>query len=313
MPAREDVPPSGASSSPPPSAPATAASSDFFVLADAPADLVAHAQAVGRAERRKFNATLAAGEHTADERMHLYATHLLRCSDLDDTAELSNQLDDTVGDAAPFLPDESTRRAQEILQGVGFDKVTTRLFTMPAEKIKTTIGKACLKNELHFQCAFGFVGDREKILEHMAEMKRTDGNVRVMFEREKNDEEEQLDIPRLYSCIGDAAGELRAGCSAAMSVYNKTRETVNSRTQAIYRATLREIDDELEKGMSGEFEATVVRTNEKLKKTLREIRQLESFGCRIFGQDRTRERGDDLHTQFTHFGVNEHQHCSQLT
>ncbi|KAI6179470.1 hypothetical protein M3Y98_00614100 [Aphelenchoides besseyi] len=308
---------------------------DYFVYAKASSNLVENARQIGRTEKRRFDEILASNEHTAEERMHLYGTHLLRCSRIDKTAELSNQLDGAVGESA-MTTSETAIRAQDILQAIGFEPETTRLFTMPSSQISNTIQKTCLKNELHFQCAFGFIGDMDQIREHVEEMKKNDGNVKIMFEREcSNDDSE---IPRLYSCFGDAAEEVHAACGASLAVLNRTRHQINTRIHAVYRQTLKEIDRDLE---GSESERTIAEANEKLRTTLVEIRRLEAFRCRMYTRTEVcavdvltemcgeeakpiaqtllrighlrRERGDDLNDQFETHKVKEHKTCSQLS
>ncbi|KAI6203580.1 hypothetical protein M3Y94_00574100 [Aphelenchoides besseyi] len=307
---------------------------DYFVYAKASSNLVENARQIGRTERRRYDEILASKEHTVEERMDLYATHVLKCSKIDKTAALSNQLDSTVGEST-VTTSETAQRAQDILQVIGFEPETTSLFTKPSSQILNTIQKTCLKNELHFQCAFGFLGDMDQIRENVEEMKKNDGNVKIMFEQEcSNDESE---IPRLYSCFGDAAEEVHAACGASLTVLNRTRHQINTRIDAVYRQTLKEIDRDLE---GSEPERTIAEANEKLRATLVEIRRLEAFRCRMYTRTEVcavdvltemcgekakpiaqtllrighlkRERGDDLNDQFETHKVKEHRTCSEL-
>ena len=81
--------------------------------------------------------------------------------------------------------------------------------TMPIKFMRETIHSACLKNELQFQCAFGFLQDHNKIAEHINDMMDNDGNIKTMFENECQKPEA---TPSTYACIGENAPELFDDC-----------------------------------------------------------------------------------------------------
>jgi len=300
-----------------------ASATNVFIYPDAPEDLVVEAKQVGEYERRSFRKALAAIKENddPDKILELYAKHLTACSNVG--SKLTERLERSIGEKAPPL-DGDDSKAQQILTTIGFDQVSARLFTLSEEEIKSTLQVACLKHELQFQCADGFLNDPEKIRNNIEEMKKTDGNVKIMLEQECPRTSTVTNIPRVYSCVGAATDEIHAGCSSAMDVFNKTRSRVNSQIRAIYRQGIDSLGEDSELTQLGT--------------TMNEIRRLEAFRCRIFnGLEKcalgviedmcggeavpivqtiirvgqlSRERGPMLHEHFVETGLSEHQSCS---
>jgi hypothetical protein len=69
---------------------------------------------------------------------------------------------------------------------------------------------------------------------------QVDGNIKVMFEKECN-ANEAINIPRIYSCIGDAASEIEASCTGYLMALNRSESSLNSRIHNVYQDTIDKI------------------------------------------------------------------------
>jgi hypothetical protein len=95
-----------------------------------------------------------------------------------------------------------------------------------------------------------------------------DGNVKVMFEQECADDG-KADIPRIYSCIGDAASELQASCSSPLFAFNASIKPLTHQIHNIYRHTIEEVmsvDDETTEEVQQRFVFTKILRRKLLKK-----------------------------------------------
>ncbi|KAI6182185.1 hypothetical protein M3Y97_00353100 [Aphelenchoides bicaudatus] len=270
----------------------TTVSNSRFLYSHAPVQLVEEARSIGEYEKQVFHTEVDKLKDNGldklknmDTEMELYSKHLLSCSSVGQ--KLSHHLVHAIGDqATPLEENSAERKTHEVLKTVGFDDVAIRMFLLPADKIKSLIRTACLKHELQFQCADAFLNNSLKIRNNIERMKAADGNVKVMFEKECTNDEE-VNVPEIYSCIGSSADEVHASCGATLSVFNKSRERLNQQISIHYNRALElsEAEDNQEQDakdeQEDEAEETYVHT---IDSSISQIRILEGFRCRIYAQ-----------------------------
>jgi len=303
-----------------------------FIYSHAPENLVQEARSVGDNERHNFQKEVEGiASDDSDQMMESYAKHLLACSSVG--SKLTEHLQKSIGEmASEPAKDSPEAETQEILRTVGFDDTASRMFMLTADEIRPLVKIACLKHELQFQCADAFVDNPVKIRKNIERMKQTDGNIKIMFERECA---VNGDLPRVYSCIGSAAGEIHASCGSSIAIFNRSRDNLNSRIRLAYRTTVEEITT-VDEGVK-QTDDLEKRKMQKLEATLNQIKSLEAFRCRLYskvescaidtlvdlcgeevrdvaqtlmrvGQLR-RERGDFLHENFEEMEIHPHKSC----
>uniref|UniRef100_A0AC34F9Z4 Uncharacterized protein n=1 Tax=Panagrolaimus sp. ES5 TaxID=591445 RepID=A0AC34F9Z4_9BILA len=268
--------------------------------------------------------------------MMLYATHLGECSNV--ASDISQKLADTIGSEAKAPKYDTPEAAsQRILKAVGVDSVSASLMTMPLKAMKQTIHEACLKNELQFQCAFGFLQDHNKIAEHITAMMENDGNIKVMFENECQRPEA---TPSTYACIGENADVWYDECHASIESYDDTRTDINDQMITSYAKTLSIVEELVGRAKTeSELEKITTESTTLMLQTLAGIKRIEAFKCRSFyqmercllknvlrkcGMDSVnaletilrvgylrRERGDHLHSQFLESEISPSSACSK--
>jgi len=299
-----------------------ATNAQYFVYKNAPRDMITAAKQIGENERLSYQQSLQKAEND-DERMVLYAKHLGACSTV--ALDISQRLAETLGEEASIPKSHTPEgKAQGILKAIGVDSVSAALMTMPIKAMKETIQSACLKNELQFQCAFGFLQDHNKISEHINAMMDNDGNIKTMFENECQKPEA---TPSTYACIGENALEWFEQCHTSILSYNQTRAEINDGMISIYAKTLSDIEEAVNKATTHEeLEQITLASTKLMTETLTKIKRVEAFKCRSYyqmercvlknisrkcGLDSVnaietilrvgylrRERGDHLHSQF---------------
>uniref|UniRef100_A0A914YIY7 Uncharacterized protein n=1 Tax=Panagrolaimus superbus TaxID=310955 RepID=A0A914YIY7_9BILA len=268
--------------------------------------------------------------------MMLYAKHLGECSTV--ASDISQKLVDTIGsESIAPNPDTPEAASQRILKAIGVDSVSASLMTMPLKDMKQTIHEACLKNELQFQCAFGFLQDQNKIAEHITAMMENDGNVKVMFENECHRPEA---TPSTYACIGENSDVWYNECHASINSYNNTRTEINEQMIVSYTKTLSIIQELVGRAKTeSELEQITAESTTLMLQTLAGIKRIEAFKCRSYyqmercllknvlrkcGMDSVnaleiilrigylrRERGDHLHSQFLESDISPSSACSK--
>ncbi|KAK0428207.1 hypothetical protein QR680_010674 [Steinernema hermaphroditum] len=311
-----------------------------FIYANADDQLVLQGRQVGENERLNY---LESVQHARsdDEKIQLYVKHLSKCSSIGQ--DVSQWLEESIGSQAEKPQQNSPEgRTQGILKMIGLDDVSVNFFTQKNhQKMREIIQAACLKNEIQFQCALGFLGDREKILNDIETMKSNDGNVKLMFENECARPEF---APNVYSCIADKVDQWAGQCKRIIGVYNQTRVAVNTNMLQSYVDTL--------SGIEGRIAQIPEQNVALLRKEIRESQtemalalgqmvNLEAFKCRHFVQMARcidaalaevcgpesaraieislkigylrRERGDDLHEQFFDSQIATHRACAAIS
>ncbi|KAE9553846.1 hypothetical protein FO519_002934 [Halicephalobus sp. NKZ332] len=255
--------------------------------------------------------------------MELYSQHLSGCSSV--ASEISLKLSSKIGEMSPKA-EEFTKsgKAQKILSAIGIDSVSSSLMTLPITEMAETIHQACLKNELQFQCAYGFIQDKDKISAHIMTMIENDGNIKMMFESECKRPEF---TPSTYACIGDNTEQWVKDCGVSIGAYNNTRTNINIRMGTTYADVMMMIEELMGKANTeSELVKLMGESSDLMATTLQELSKLESFKCRSYYQMERcllksvnkvcgfdsvhaletilrvgylrRERGDDLHMQF---------------
>uniref|UniRef100_A0A1I7SA90 Secreted protein n=1 Tax=Bursaphelenchus xylophilus TaxID=6326 RepID=A0A1I7SA90_BURXY len=212
-------------------------------------------------------------ERDESAKMELFAHHFMSCSTVGN--ELQEYIDSLLDiQSQGHSPKESLKK--KILQAAGFDAISSNLFIMNYKDIEKTINTACLKNELQLQCAYGFMNDYDKIQEHITELKKTDGNLKVMFEKEcKNP---QLS-PKLYSCIGKHVHFVKNQCALPFLKYNQTRRAVNNKIEVISQVSHRTLNKILTRYERTADEDLLIEANNQLRGALREVSFLEDQKC----------------------------------
>jgi hypothetical protein len=266
----------------------------------------------------------------------LYATHLGECSTV--ASDISQKLLGKIGSEAEAPHHDSPEgRSQKILKAIGVDSVSASLMTMPLKDMKQTIHEACLKNELQFQCAFGFLQDHNKIAEHITSMMENDGNIKVMFENECQRPEA---TPSTYACIGENSDVWYNECQASIESYNDTRTDINEQMLTAYAKTLSIVEELVGRAKTQtEFDQITSESTTLMLQTLAGIKRIEGFKCRSYyqmercllknvlrkcGMDSVnaletilrvgylrRERGDHLHSQFLESEISPSSACSK--
>jgi hypothetical protein len=307
----------------------------YFVYKNAPRDMISAAKQIGENERLSYEQSLQKAE-TDDERMLLYATHLGECSTV--ASDISQKLVSTIGtESTAPKPHTPEARSQAILKAIGVDTVSAALMTMPLKEMKATIHEACLKNELQFQCAFGFLQDSNKIAEHITVMMENDGNIKVMFENECQRPEA---TPSTYACIGENSDTWYNECHASIESYNDTRTEINDQMTTAYEKTLNIVENLIGKARTqSELEQITVESTTLMLQTLTAIKRIEGFKCRSYYQMERcllknvlrkcgidsvnaletilrvgylrRERGDHLHSQFLESEISASSACTK--
>jgi len=311
-----------------------------FVYANADDQLVLQGRQLGENERLNYMESLQTAK-TDDEKIELYVKHLSKCSTIGQ--HVSQWLDESIGSHAE-RPLENTHegRTQQILRMIGLDDVSVNFFTQKNhQKMREIIQAACLKNEVQFQCALGFLGDREKIMADIELMKSNDGNVKLMFENECARPEF---APNVYSCIAEKVDEWSGQCKQIIGVYNQTRIAVNTNMLQTYVDTLSDIEDRIRRipeENSALMKKEIDESQIVMSAMLTPLINLEAFKCRHFAQMSRcvraamvevcgpesasavdislrvgylrRERGDDLHEQFSDSGIETHRACKAIS
>jgi len=202
------------------------------------------------------------------------------------------------------------------------------------------VQNACLKNELQFQCAYGFLEDLEKIHSYIEDLKKNDGNVKIMFEKECR---RQTPDSSAYMCIGKTVEDWGSTCEKLINVYNITRTTVNEKSHFEYAEAVEIIETNIAMALEGKADPQAVAKESEalLKTTLNSIAHMEALKCRMYspmercilkrihkvcGADsvfslqtilRTgylqRERGVELHEQFIDSEIDTNKACEKLS
>uniref|UniRef100_A0A1I7Z4U1 Secreted protein n=1 Tax=Steinernema glaseri TaxID=37863 RepID=A0A1I7Z4U1_9BILA len=276
-----------------------------------------------------------------EDKLQLYVKHLSKCSTIGQ--DVSQWLEESIGSQAEKpLVNSPQSRTQNILKMIGLDEVSVNFFTQKNhQKMREIIQAACLKNEIQFQCALGFLGDRQKIMNDIETMKNNDGNVKLMFENECARPEF---APSVYSCIADKVDQWAGQCNKIIGVYNQTRVAVNTNMLQSYVDTLSGIEAriaQIPEQNSALLRKEVRESQTEMALALGQMVNLEAFKCRHFtqmarcinsaltevcGQESAqaveislkvgylrRERGDDLYEQFFDSGIAPHRACASIS
>jgi len=309
---------------------------ESFVYKNVPPEMAKAAKEIGDNERLSYLQTLQSKKHTEDEKMELYSQHLSGCSSV--ASDISMKLAETIGEMAP-KPEEFSEsgKARSILSAIGIDSVSSALMTMPMSEMTETIHQACLKNELQFQCAYGFIQDKDKIAAHILTMMENDGNIKMMFESECRRPEF---TPATYACIGENTDQWVKECGVSIAAYNNTRTDVNIKMGTTYATVMSMIEQVMEKATTeSELMKLMGESTDLMTATLHQLSKLESFKCRSYYQMERcllktvnkvcgfdsvhaletilrvgylrRERGDDLHMQFLESEIPPTKACSK--
>ncbi|CAD5206462.1 unnamed protein product [Bursaphelenchus okinawaensis] len=252
-------------------------SRQYLIYPFADSDKVETAYEAGVKARTAFAEEMV-GQFDEMASMEVFANYFMSCSNVG--ADLQDILDKKIGDQAyDFNPAKIQK--QKILQSAGFDVISSRLFTIPNKDIESTVNIACLKNELQLQCALGFMNDYDKIQEHINELKKTDGNLKVMFEEECKAPQNS---PKLYSCVGQHVHVVRNQCSFLLNRYNYSRTSLNQKINTLAdnsRSKVNAILMDYEQNMS---EEDLILANNEISETLNRVKQLEDYKCKTFNQ-----------------------------
>uniref|UniRef100_A0A7E4VC86 DUF725 domain-containing protein n=1 Tax=Panagrellus redivivus TaxID=6233 RepID=A0A7E4VC86_PANRE len=302
-----------------------------FIYNSAPPELALAAMQIGQNERIAYIDDLKKVK-TEEESAELYTHHLGVCSTV--ASEESMALWLHLGDGG----ESASSRQPDIFDAMGVDSVSARLMRLPTAMQSEMIHQACLKHELQFQCAYGFLQDYDRIAENIEAMSAVDGNMKMMFETECKHPEES---PSIYACLGENAAKWEQECGVAITAYNETRSEVNTKMGTIYFEIAASIKSAVEKATSrAELETVVADGTAVMTQTLSTLARLEGYKCRSYyqmerclfkavsntcGADALsaistilrvgylrRERGDDLHNEFYENQVPLHRACAKV-
>ncbi|KAI1731718.1 hypothetical protein Ddc_00552 [Ditylenchus destructor] len=297
----------------------------------APKHLVNSAWQLGKNQRLKYDVST---KHVNDEeeRLTLYAEYFSQCSIIGAELDTGDSNSDQQSLNSP---------ASKLGTAIGVDSVAYKFLTLPNAKLTETLQSACLKNELQFQCAYGFLDDLASIRENIEMIKQTDGTFKVMAERECRHVPKMNPANSLYECIHKNAGAIYGMCRNSIEDYNSTRHDVNERVAQIFDVTVATIEDHagsaIAKGDNQDLEQVLRKGESLIENTLNTLAIMESFKCQYFipmekcvhravqsmcGDEAAdslvkilrigylqRERGDSMHQQFLEAQVQPHGAC----
>jgi hypothetical protein len=166
------------------------------------------------------------------------------------------------------------------LKKIGLDNFLAKFLTLENAKIKEGIKQLCMKTELQFQCQFGFGESRSQIQLRIENLKKYDGDMRLLLEKDCNENSRET---LNYPCIGHATDKWTAPCIKIIDDYNLTRSENNDKIYKIYTDAIdhaEKIVNSTDPDDSKQFIPTKIIVQNILKKALNQILELESEKCR---------------------------------
>jgi hypothetical protein len=170
----------------------------YFVYNGLGKDLIIAARGYGAEVYEEYiNAT---EKLNPDGREEAYPDFFEKCNDLGwEFAENVTQL----------VKNQSDNTNVKLLRKIGMDAFLAKFLTLSDEKIKEGIKQLCMKTELQFQCQFGFGESRAQIQERIENLKKYDGDMRLLLEKDCNENSRKTVN---YPCMGHATEKWTAGC-----------------------------------------------------------------------------------------------------
>ncbi|CAD6185424.1 unnamed protein product [Caenorhabditis auriculariae] len=186
-----------------------------------PAEDLKEARDFGAALRQKFlEATI---NSTIEERLELYDEYFSYCNDLGQGR--AKEVFQKVASA-------KMNKDIKLLLTLGMTPFAARFINLDLKTLDEGMKKLCEKYELQLQCQLGFGESRAQILLRIEELKNTDGNLRVLLQR-------QCPHPNIgnsiYHCFSRNVEDWASPCFKEMLAYNYTRFSTSRRIARIHK------------------------------------------------------------------------------
>uniref|UniRef100_A0A7E4VU39 Secreted protein n=1 Tax=Panagrellus redivivus TaxID=6233 RepID=A0A7E4VU39_PANRE len=245
----------------------------YFIYQYAPNQYIRAARYYGRSAYADY---LVKSENmTMEERQNTISDFLELCNDLGW---------EYVKNVTEVVNHSFNKNETEILMKIGLDDFLARFLTLDDELVQSNVEQICLKTEMQLQCQLGFGESRTAILYRLQKLKKYDGNMQLLLEKDCNNKTRKAVN---YPCMGHHVMEWTKDCMKEIDEYNKTRIELNQQIIDLHLKTIQHTDQIIKNSnISDEklFIPTKIVVENLLKKVLHEITGLESKKCRALGE-----------------------------
>nr|pir hypothetical protein C35C5.7 - Caenorhabditis elegans [Caenorhabditis elegans] len=186
-------------------------------------------------EARKFGAKaykdfLYATENaTARERINVYEDYFMECNTLGH--ERAERVFQNVYNI-------KLTKDMKLLLTLGFNSFAARFVSMEAGEFKEGLRQLCEKYEMQLQCQYGFGESRTAIYWRLDDLKNTDGNLRILLDRQCPEPEIDNTV---YHCFSAGVEEYTKPCFEEMLAYNYTRYSAGRRIARTHIRATKEV------------------------------------------------------------------------
>lgn len=219
---------------------------------------------------------------------------------LDATANKSQALrGEMYDDYFVFCNDLGQDRAKDVFQAISHVKVdkdikllltlgmssfVAKFISLPGQALEDGIRQLCEKYELQLQCQLGFGESRTAIFWRIDELKNTDGNLRILLERQCPNQDADNSV---YNCLSQNVDEWSRPCYSEMLAYNYTRYSAGRRIARLHINATREVakmtnDKDLQD--DDEFLSVKEKVEIIFQRKLKEIADIEGEKCDALGK-----------------------------
>uniref|UniRef100_A0AC34QKB2 Major facilitator superfamily (MFS) profile domain-containing protein n=1 Tax=Panagrolaimus sp. JU765 TaxID=591449 RepID=A0AC34QKB2_9BILA len=166
------------------------------------------------------------------------------------------------------------------LARIGLPPFVAKFLTLNETIMESGLEQLCAKSEVQFQCQFGFGESRAQILQRIQNLKKFDGNMYLLLEKDcKKETRKQVNYP----CLGHNVSSWASSCTTKIDEYNSTRTTLNEQIYNIHinaAAHATRAAKNANPEDSKNFIPTKIIIENILRKALKQITEIESQKCR---------------------------------
>ncbi|CAI2356611.1 unnamed protein product [Caenorhabditis sp. 36 PRJEB53466] len=234
-----------------------------------PPELLSEARKFGAKAYKNF--LYATENATSIERMNVYEDYFMECNTLGH--ERAQKV---------FQSTYNTKLTKDmkLLLTLGFNSFAARFVSMEADNFKEGLQQLCEKYEMQLQCQYGFGESRTAIYWRLDDLKNTDGNLRILLDRQCPEPEIDNTV---YHCFSSDVEEYTKPCFEQMLAYNYTRYSAGRRIARLHIKATKEVAEltankDLEND-NDQFLSMKEHVQSVFGKALRQIAEIEGEKC----------------------------------
>ncbi|CAI5455512.1 unnamed protein product [Caenorhabditis angaria] len=168
---------------------------------------------------------------TSRERMNVYEDYFMQCNNLGHESAVS---------MFDHVYNTKLTKDMKLLLTLGFNSFAARFASMNPTVFEQGLVQLCEKYEMQLQCQLGFGESRTSIYWRIEDLKNTDGNLRILLDRQCPQPDADNSI---YPCFSTNVDQYTKPCYQEMLAYNYTRYSAGRRIARIHIRASKQIAD----------------------------------------------------------------------